>query len=64
MSLLQHRMIIEFLVHLDELNVHIRNLDYEIYSFMKPEEKQTSQAIISVIKTDMGWFPTDRHICS
>lgn len=68
----------ELLAHLDELNAHIRNLDDEIDNFMKPEEKQASnaiqevtgigntsaQAIISVIGTDMGRFPTDRHISS
>ena len=68
----------ELLVHLDELNVHIKNLDDEIDNFMKPEEKQASQtiqdvtgigttsaqAIISVIGTDMERFPTDAHISS
>lgn len=68
----------ELLAHLDELNIHIKNLDDEIDNFMKPEEKQASQAIqdvtgigntsaqavISVIGTDMGRFPTDRHISS
>ena len=68
----------ELLVHLDELNIHIKNLDDEIDNFMKPEEKQASQAIqdvtgigntsaqaiISVIGSDMSRFPTDRHISS
>lgn len=75
---LQRRMMKELLIHLDELNIHIRNLNDEIDSFMKPEEKQVSQAIqdvtgigntsaqaiISVIGTDMGRFPTDKHISS
>lgn len=78
MSPLQRRMMKELLAHLDELNVHIANLDDEIDSFMKPEEKQatqaiqdvtgigstSAQAIISVIGTDMGRFPTDGHISS
>ena len=78
MSPLQRRMMKELLAHLDELNVHIANLDEEIDSFMKPEEKQASQAIqdvtgigstsaqaiISVIGTDMSRFPTDGHISS
>ena len=78
MTPLQRRMMKELLAHLDELNVHIRNLDDEIDNFMKPEEKLASsaiqditgigktsaQAIISVIGTDMSRFPTDRHISS
>ena len=76
MSPLQRRMMKELLAHLDELNEHIKNLDDEIDNFMKPEEKQASQAIqdvtgigntsaqaiISVIGTDMERFPTDKHI--
>ncbi|MCI6888481.1 MAG: transposase [Lachnospiraceae bacterium] len=68
----------ELLVHLDELNIHIKNLDDKIDNFMKPEEKQASQAIqnvtgigntsaqaiISVIGADMNRFPADRHISS
>ena len=56
----------------------LENLNDEIDNFMKPEEKQASQAIqditgigntsaqtiISVIGTDMTRFPTDRHISS
>ena len=71
MSPLQRRMMKELLAHLDELNEHIKNLDDEIDNFMKPEEKQASQAIqdvtgigntsaqaiISVIGTDMERFP-------
>ena len=78
MSPLQRRMMKELLAHLDELNIHIKNLDDEIDNFMKPEEKQASeaiqdvtgigntsaQAIISVIGSDMSRFPTDKHISS
>ena len=78
MSPLQRRMMKELLAHLDELNLHIKNLDHEIDNFLKPDEKQASQAIqsvtgigntsaqaiISVIGTDMARFPTDRHISS
>lgn len=78
MSSLQRRMMKELLVHLDELNIHIQNLDDEIDNFMKPEEKQASkaiqdvvgigntsaQAIISVIGADMSRFPTDAHLSS
>lgn len=78
MSPLQRRMMKELLAHLDELNIYIKNLDDEIDSFMKPEEKQAShaiqdvtgigntsaQAIISAIGTDMERFPADRHISS
>ena len=38
MSPLQRRMMKELLAHLDELNIHIKNLNDEIDSFMKPEE--------------------------
>ena len=78
MTPLQRRMMKELLAHLDELNEHIKNLDDEIDNFMKPEEKKaasaieditgightSSQAIISVIGTDMNRFPTDAHIAS
>ena len=76
MSPLQRRMMKELLNHLNELNVHIKNLDDEIDNFMKPEEKQASkviqdvtgigntsaQAIISVIGTDMSRFPSDTSL--
>ncbi len=42
MSPLQRRMMKGLLAHLDELNIHIKNLDEEIDNFMKPEEKQAS----------------------
>lgn len=78
MSDLQRKMMRILLNHLDELNRHIRELDDDIDHFMKPEEKQavmaiqdipgigetSAQAIISVIGTDMGRFPTDSHICA
>lgn len=48
MSPLQRRMMKELLVHLDELNAHIKNLDDEIDNFMKPEEKKASEAIQSI----------------
>ncbi len=78
MSSLQCQMMKELLVHLDELNIHIKNLDDEIDYFMKPEERKASQiiqdvtgigntsaqAIISVIGTGMARFPTDKHISS
>lgn len=78
MSPLQRRMMKELLVHLDELNIHIKNLDDEIDNFMKPEEKQASQAIqdvtgigntsaqatIPAIGSDMSRFPTDGHLSS
>lgn len=78
MTPLQRRMMKELLGHLDELNIHIKNLDDEIDNFMKPEEKQaaaviedvtgightSAQAIISVLGTDMSRFPTDAHMAS
>ncbi len=78
MSDLQRKMMRILLNHLDELNRHIQELVDNIDHFMKPEEKQTvmdiqdipgigetsAQAIISVIGTDMGRFPTDSHICA
>ncbi len=78
MSDLQRKMMRILLNHLDELNAHIKELDNDIDNFMKPEEKMasaalqdipgigntSSQAIISVIGTDMGRFPTDAHIAS
>jgi len=59
-------------------NAHIKELDDDIDSFMKPDEKKaasviqgipgigntSAQAIISVIGTDMERFPTDAHISS
>lgn len=45
MSPLQRRMMKELLMHLDELNAHIKNLDDAIDNFMKPEKKKASLAI-------------------
>lgn len=78
MSNLQRKMMRILLDHLDELNAHIEELDNDIDNFMKPEEKRaasaiqdihgigntSARAIISVIGTDMGRFPTDAHIAS
>ena len=58
--------------HLDELNEHIRNPNDEIGRFMKLEEREaaekiqdapgiaqtSAQAVIAVVGTDMGRFPT------
>ena len=76
MTSVQRKVMGELLKHLDELNIHIRNLSEEIDAFMKPEEHVASaqiqeipgigntsaQAIIAVIGTDMSRFPSDRHI--
>ena len=75
---LQRRMMKELLSHLDELNIHIKNLDDEIDHHMKPKEKQaveaikeitgianiSAQTIIAIIGTDMSRFPTDAHLSS
>ncbi len=77
-SPLQLKMMRVLLVHLDELNKHIKELDNDIDNFMKPEEKRAAEAIedvtgigatsakaiISVIGTDMTRFPDDAHISS
>ena len=77
-SPLQRKMMRELLVHVDELDAHIRHLDDDIDGHMKQDEKQavdairsvtglgakSAQAVISVIGTDMGRFPTDAHISS
>lgn len=78
MSPLQRKMMKELLEHVDELNAHIEHLNDDIDSHMKPEEKEaveairevtglgttSAQAVIAVIGTDMGRFPTDNHISS
>ncbi len=78
MSPLQRKMMKELLKHVDELDAYIEHLNDDIDSHMKPEKKQTvdaikdvtglgitsSQAIISVIGTDMERLPTDAHISS
>ena len=66
------------LTHIDELAKHIKELDAEIDSSMKDEEKisaariqeipgignTSAEVIISVLGTDMTRFPTDAHISS
>jgi len=66
----------ELLAHLDELNVHIKHLDDEIDHHMKSGEKQavaaiksitgiadtSARAVIVVIGTGMGRFPSDAHM--
>ena len=77
-SPLQQQMMRVLLSHIDELDGHIRELDDQIDSHMKPEEKKavdaikevtglgvdSSRIIISVIGTDMSRFPTDGHLAS
>lgn len=74
----QYKMMRELLSHIDELDIHIQNLNNDINNHMRNEEKQaveaiktvtgiadtSAQAIIAVIGTDMGRFPTDGHISS
>jgi transposase len=78
MTPLQRKMMKELLSHIDELNIHIKNIDEEIDNSMNDSEKKASdaiqdvtgigepsaRAIISVIGTDMSRFPTDAHISS
>lgn len=78
MSPLQRWMMGKVLRRLDELNIHVKELDHAIDDFMNPEEKRaaeaiqsvtgigntSAQAIIAVIGTDMSRFPTDGHISS
>ena len=75
---LQCKMMTELLKHVDELIIHIKNLDDEIDNRMNPEQKKaataisdlpgladnSAKAVISVIGTDMSRFPTDAHISS
>ncbi len=74
----QRRMMTELIRHLDELDEHIKNLNTDIDNNMKDDEKRavgailpvtgigedSAKAIIAVIGTDMGRFPTDAHISS
>ena len=63
MTPLQRRMMKELLGHLDELNIHIKNLDDEIDNFMKPEEKTGG----SCYRRCHGYRPHKRtgdHICN
>lgn len=78
MTPLQRKMMKELLNHVDELDIHIKNLDDDIDDHMNDSEKKASdaiqditgigdasaRAIISVIGTDMSRFPTDAHISS
>ncbi len=78
LSPVQRKLMRVLVKHLDELNIHIQELDDDIDQSMKPEEKEASaaiqnvtgigntsaQAIISVIGADMSRFPTDAHISS
>lgn len=77
-SPVQRKVMRILLNHLDELNLHIQELDEDINSFMNHDEKnattaienvtgigeKSAQAIISVIGTDMGRFPSDAHLAS
>lgn len=74
----QREMMRVALGHVDSLSEYIRQLDGSIDDSMKPGERDASaaiqdvpgiggasaRAVISVIGTDMGRFPTDRHISS
>lgn len=76
LSPIQKRMLKELMQHLNELNQHIQNLNDEIDDFMKPGEKEatqalcqipgiaktSAQAIISVIGINMERFPSDKHL--
>lgn len=76
LTALQRKMIRELLKHIDELEKHIQNLSDDINRFMDSGEKaavkaieevpgigkESAEAIISVIGTDMSRFPTDKHI--
>lgn len=78
MTDLQRKLMKEVIIHIDELDKHIQNLDDDINNHMKDDEKKASNAIqeitgiaeasanaiISVIGTDMDRFPTDAHISS
>ena len=78
MSPLQQQMMRVLLSHIDELDTHIGELDDQIDSHMKTDEKKaveaisdvtglginSARAIISVIGTDMGRFPTAAHLAS
>jgi transposase len=75
---LQCRMMNECLKHVDELDIHIKNLDDEIDDRMDGDQKKaveaiddipgiavdSAKAVISVIGTDMSRFPTSSHISS
>ena len=78
LSSVQKKMLRTMLMHIDELSKHIKELDAEIDSSMKDEEKiaaariqeipgignTSAEVVISVIGTDMTRFPADAHISS
>lgn len=78
MSPLQRKMLKEVLLHIDELDKHIKNLDDEIDRNMGDKYKNaiksvdgvtgiaedSAKAILSVIGTDMGRFPNANNLCS
>lgn len=75
---LQKQMMRVMLKHIDELAVHIKELDDDIDLHMKEDEKAaaariqeitgigntSAEVVISVIGTDMLRFPTDAHLSS
>ena len=78
MTKLQRQMMKELISHIDELDKHIENLNEQIDDHMNPDEKKAvneikkvtgigedgAKAIVAVIGTDMGRFPTDAHLAS
>lgn len=78
MTKLQRQMMKELISHIDELDKHIENLNDQIDDHMNPDEKKAvseikkvtgigedgAKAIVAVIGTDMGRFPTDAHLAS
>ncbi len=78
LSKIQKKMLTELLKHIDELSIHIKNLDDDIDHHMKDNEHKavemisdlpgistaSAKQIIAVIGTDMERFPTDSHISS
>ena len=78
MTKLQRQMMKELISHIDELDKHIENLNEQIDDHMNLDEKKAvneikkvtgigedgAKAIVAVIGTDMGRFPTDAHLAS
>ena len=72
----QRKMMSTVLRHIDDLDSYIKELEDDIDNTMKPEQKQaasaiqdipgigenSAKAIISVTGTDMGRFPSARHL--
>lgn len=48
LSALQRKMMKELLHHVDELDIHIKNLDDEIENFMTPDEKSAAELIQAI----------------